>query len=64
MAPFSTALAGCGGSGEGVGQLKGSLKELGNQLAQSFQKLSPAHQEQMRKAMYESVTKKPFREKP
>jgi len=44
--------------------MKGTLKVMGNQLAQSFQELSPAQQEQIRKAMYESVTKKPFREKP
>jgi hypothetical protein len=42
----------------------GTLCDLGEQLAESFQELSPAQQEQTRKAMYESVTKKPFREKP
>jgi hypothetical protein len=44
--------------------MKGTLAQLGLQMAQSFQKLSLAHQEQMRKAMYESVTKKPFRDQP
>jgi len=44
--------------------MKGTLKDMGNQLAQSFQELSPAQQERTRKAMFESVTKKLFREKP
>jgi hypothetical protein len=44
--------------------MKGTLKQMGHQMAQSFRKLSPAQQEQTRKAMYESVTKKPFQEKP
>src|ERR1017187_3130901 len=43
--------------------MKGTLKDMGNQLAQSFQELSPAQQEQTRKAMYESVTGKPYRER-
>jgi hypothetical protein len=43
---------------------QGNTKDMGDQLAQSFQKLTPAQQEQTRKAMYESVTKKPFRERP
>ena len=43
--------------------MKGTLKDMGNQLVQSFQELSPAQQEQPRKAMYESVTGKPYRER-
>jgi hypothetical protein len=43
--------------------VKGTLPQLGRQMAKSFQELSPAQQEQTRKAMYESVTGKPYRER-
>ncbi len=36
----------------------GTLSQFAQSMAQSFQQLSPAQQEQTRKAMYESVTKK------
>lgn len=42
--------------------MKGTLVQLGLQMAQSFQQLSPAQQEQTRKVMYASVTGKPYRE--
>jgi hypothetical protein len=41
--------------------MKRTLKDMGNQLAHSLQKLNPAQREQTRKAMYESVTGKPYR---
>jgi len=44
-----------------MGQLKRSLKELGNQLAQSFQKLSPAQQDRFRREVYEKIVGKPYR---
>jgi hypothetical protein len=44
-----------------MGQLKGSLKELGNQLAQSFQRLNPAEQDRVRRELYEKITGKAYR---
>jgi hypothetical protein len=39
------------------------LYEMGNNLATSFQALSPVQQEAVRKKMYEATTGKPYREK-
>jgi hypothetical protein len=41
----------------------GTLSELAQQMAQSPQELSPAQQGQLRKEIYERVTKKPYRER-
>ncbi|HXA78714.1 MAG TPA: hypothetical protein VNV41_16385 [Candidatus Acidoferrales bacterium] len=41
----------------------GTLAELAQQMAQSFQRLSPAQQEETRKAMYEKTTGKPYRDR-
>jgi hypothetical protein len=40
----------------------GTLVQLGLQMAQSFRQMTTAQQEQTRKAMYESVTGKPYRQ--
>jgi hypothetical protein len=41
--------------------MKGTLNQLGQQMIQSFQKLSPAQQEQARKVMYGKTTGQPVR---
>lgn len=38
-----------------------TLKEIGLQMAQSFQKLSPAQQDDVRRAIYEKITGKKYR---
>jgi hypothetical protein len=41
--------------------MKGTLTQLGLQMAQSFQKLKPAEQDRVRREIYEKITGKPFR---
>lgn len=39
----------------------GTLRELGQQMTISFRRLTPERQARVRRAMYEHVTKTPFR---
>lgn len=41
--------------------MKGTLKELGNLLAQSFQKLNLGQQDRFRREVYEKIVGKPYR---
>ena len=39
----------------------GGLRELGQKMLDSFQKLTPEQQEQLRKEIYEKTTGQPYR---
>jgi hypothetical protein len=41
--------------------MRRTLTQLGQEMAKSFQRLNPVQQDQVRKAMYEAVTGKPYR---
>jgi hypothetical protein len=41
--------------------MKGTLKDMGNQLAKSFQELSPAQQDRFRREVSEKIVGKPYR---
>lgn len=41
--------------------MKGTPKDMGNKLAQSFQDLSLAQQDRVRREIYEKITGKPYR---
>jgi len=41
--------------------MEGTLKDMDNQLAQSFQELSPAQQDRFRREVYKKIVEKPYR---
>jgi hypothetical protein len=41
--------------------MKGTLNQLAQKMAQSFQRLSPAEQDRVRREIYEKITGKTYR---